>query len=215
MVSIIIVSVLVISILVPIVILKQNKSQQSRRTTTLVNKPNTIKEQITYKTASNQQSLAVADFNLDNKHDIVVGNTGNRSITIFLNTGNDTFHNQVTYPTGTQPFGVAVADFNLDNKVNIAVANYGDDVIYVHFNAGNGTFLSQTAYVADIVDLNAGTKTINVLLNVGNRTFLDQVIYGTGRQPVHVTVPDLNGDSKPDIIVANSDSNNIDVLLHR
>ncbi|CAF1653199.1 unnamed protein product, partial [Rotaria sordida] len=44
--------------------------------------------------------------------------------------------------------------------------------------------------------------------------FPTQVIYSTGTKPASVAAVDVNGDSKPDIIVANYGSDNVGVLLN-
>ncbi|CAF1656888.1 unnamed protein product, partial [Rotaria magnacalcarata] len=67
----------------------------------------------------------------------------------------------------------------------------------------------------DIILANSGSNNVGVLLNTGNGTFAAQVTYstGSGSNPYCVTTADINGDNKPDIIIANSGSNNIGVLL--
>ncbi|CAF1420521.1 unnamed protein product, partial [Adineta steineri] len=59
-----------------------------------------------------------------------------------------------------------------------------------------------------------GGTTVSVLLNTGNGTFLTQVTYKTGNAPFGVALGDVNGDSKPDIIVTNAASSTVGVLLH-
>src|SRR5207248_677515 len=45
-------------------------------------------------------------------------------------------------------------------------------------------------------------------------TFASQVTYSTGSQPFSVAAADVNGDSKLDMIVTNTGSNNVGVLLN-
>ncbi|CAF5028808.1 unnamed protein product, partial [Rotaria magnacalcarata] len=93
----------------------------------------------------------------------------------------------ITYATGTgsYPYSVAVVDVNSDTKPDIIVAN-------------------------------KGLATVGVLLNTGSGTFLTQITYatGTGSRPYSVAVVDVNNDNKPDIIVADANSNTIYVLLN-
>jgi 2-keto-3-deoxy-galactonokinase len=148
------------------------------------------------------------------------------------------FFNQTTYSTAaaSAPYSVAVVDVNGDNKPDIVVANSGTNNVGVLLNAGNGTFLNQTTYSTvtassprlvavvdvngdnnpDIVVANSGTTNVGVLLNAGNGTFLNQTTYSTGgtSSPRSVAVVDVNSDSKPDIVVANSGTNNVGVLLN-
>jgi hypothetical protein len=59
----------------------------------------------------------------------------------------------------------------------------------------------------------SGLGTLAVLLGNGNGTFQTAISYGSGGfAPVSVAVADVNGDSKPDLVVANAGSF-VDVLL--
>ncbi len=67
----------------------------------------------------------------------------------------------------------------------------------------------------DIIVTNNGGNNVGVLLNSSDGTFLPQTTYssGSGSNPRSVSVIDVNNDNKPDIIVANSGTNSIGVLL--
>jgi FG-GAP-like repeat len=93
------------------------------------------------------------------------------------------FANAVGYGTGGFPMSVAVTDVNGDGKLDIVVANCGPS---------NST-----------CDGTAGT--VVVLLGNGNGTFQNDVSYSSGGyDTTAVAVADVNGDGKPDLIVANS-----------
>ncbi|CAF1223666.1 unnamed protein product, partial [Rotaria magnacalcarata] len=68
----------------------------------------------------------------------------------------------------------------------------------------------------DIIVANSASNNVGVLLNIGNGTFAVQTTYstGSGSAPYCVVAVDVNGDGKPDIIVANYYSNNVGVLLN-
>ncbi len=198
----------------------------------------TFLNQTTYSTGagSGLRSVAVADVNGDNKPDIVVPNNGLNNVGVLLNAGNGTFLNQTTYTTGSGPYSVAVADVNSDNKPDIVVANANSNNVGVLLNAGNGTFLNQVTYTTgtgstprsvvivdvnndnkpDIVVGNSGANNVGVFLNTGNGTFLNQTTYstGTGSSPYSVAVVDVNCDNNPDIVVTNSATANVGVLLN-
>jgi hypothetical protein len=198
----------------------------------------TFLNQTTYTTGtgSGLRSVAVADVNSDNKPDIVVPNNGLNNVGVLLNAGNGTFLNQTTYTTSAGPYSVAVADVNSDNKPDIVVVNSNANNVGVLLNAGNGTFLTQVTYTTavgstprsvvvvdvnsdnnpDIVVGNSATNNVGVFLNKGNGTFLTQVTYstGTGSTPYALVVVDVNCDNKPDIVVANSATANVGVLLN-
>ena len=54
---------------------------------------------------------------------------------------------------------------------------------------------------------------MSVLLGNGNGTFQAQQTFATGSDPISVALGDVNGDGKPDLVVANSGSDTVSVLL--
>jgi hypothetical protein len=130
----------------------------------------------------------VGDFNHDHQLDIVVANLDTNNIGVFLGNGNGngTFKSQMIYETGnsSSPVSVAIGDFNRDN-------------------------------ISDIVVANSGTNNIGLFLGYGNGTFATQIPYSmpAASSPVWVVVDDMNNDHTPDIIVANSNADNIGILF--
>jgi hypothetical protein len=138
-------------------------------------------------------AVAVADVNGDGKPDIVVSNNcasdpGNAScstdgnVAVLLGNGDGTFHAAVAYDSGGfLAQSVAIADVNGDGKPDLMVVNrYG--------STPDGS----------------GDGTVAVLLSNGDGTFQAAVNYDTGAlQSEAVAVADVNGDGKPDLVVAN------------
>jgi hypothetical protein len=95
----------------------------------------------------------------------------------------------VIYGTGGyRPESVAVGDLNGDGKLDLVVAE-----IYQNANRQNGG--------------------VSVLLGNGDGTFRAPVSYSSGGQgAVSVAIADVNGDGKPDIVVANLSANGDDTI---
>ena len=58
-----------------------------------------------------------------------------------------------------------------------------------------------------------GSNSVSVLLGNGNGTFQTAMNYTTGLSPSFVAVADVNGDGKPDLVVANENGASVSVLL--
>ncbi|HTS36328.1 MAG TPA: FG-GAP-like repeat-containing protein [Candidatus Solibacter sp.] len=96
------------------------------------------------------------------------------------------FKGPSTFGAHLAPDSVVVADFNGDGFLDIAIANRSSNDISVLLGKGNGTFNTQVKYAA-------GTG---------------------GPDPASIAAADLNGDGKPDLVVADSGTNKVSVLLN-
>ncbi len=85
---------------------------------------------------------------------------------------------------GNSPQGAAVGDFNEDQKQDVVVTNYTDDTIRILFGDGFGSFSPGPEYVTV-----------------------------TGGGPGDIAAGDLNGDTRPDIVVANEVGESVSVFL--
>ncbi|CAM4827581.1 unnamed protein product [Rotaria magnacalcarata] len=199
----------------------------------------TFSKQAVYPTndGSNAISIAAGDFNGDNQTDVVVANYGTFTIGVFLAISNTNFENKTTCYTGSsaRPAAISLGDFTNDGQLGVAVANYGTHNIDVLFLYGNGSFLMQTTYVEDftfypasivVTDFNndsqldiavANSIIDNIILLYGQRsgTFGNQTTYATGigSNPQSVISGDLNNDHRPDIVISNSGTGSVGVLL--
>ncbi len=130
-------------------------------------------------------SIATGDFNGDGKPDLVVSNYGGNTLTVLLGNGDGTFTAAASPATSTSPETVAVGDFNGDGKADLAVANENSAVLTILLGNGDGTFTAAASPSSG----------------------------ASGSAPQSVTVTDLNGDGKVDLVVVNQNTNSITLLL--
>lgn len=147
-------------------------------------------------------NLVATDVNDDGKLDLVVANicvdsncNSTGSVTLLLGNGDGTFQPPMAiadYGGHNSYFSVAVADVNGDKKPDLVVSNGCTHV------RGNGSCTSKGE--------------IEVLLGNGDGTFHVAGTFATGGYyAIGLSVADLNGDGKPDVLVANRCQPNVAV----
>jgi Domain of unknown function (DUF4347)/NPCBM/NEW2 domain/Glucose / Sorbosone dehydrogenase/FG-GAP-like repeat/Calx-beta domain len=185
-----------------------------------------------YSTGRNTHGITSADFNGDNKIDLVTANATDNNVSVLLGNGNGTFSPAVNFGVGVRPKAVFAADFNQDGQLDLYTANQDSNDVSVLLGNGNGTFASAVNYAGtsgshevvaadvdgdgdiDIAVTGTGASSVRVMRNNGTGKFGSFAEYTVGSVPHSLNLTDFNGDNRPDLAVANQDSDNISILLN-
>lgn len=177
--------------------------------------------------------LVAADFNHDNKLDLAAACIENDKISILMGNGTGSFSAKNDLVAATDPFWLIATDFNRDGHLDLITSNEGLSSLL--FGLGDGSFTAKRDYgwspsediqglaVAD-VDLDGNPD----LLAVNNESGLLHIAPGDGRgwlgparkrisleagaQPGGMVVGLFDSDQRPDVVVASSNLNHLNIL---
>ena len=156
---------------------------------------NSFDTRIDFPTGSGPQSLAMGDLDGDGQMEIAVPNDFGQTVSVFRNLSSpgsftvDSLAEPVNVPAGYHPVAVAISDMDGDGKPDLVVANavLGPSTVSVHRN-------------------------ISTLGSIDANSFAPGVHFQTDNHSFRLAVGDLDGDGKPDIVVANVDSSILNIL---
>lgn len=199
----------------------------------------TFKPKVDSATGASPKMIAAGDFDNDGKPDLVVTNTNANSLSVFANAGTAAtvkLKSPITLATGLNPSGVAIGDLDGDGKLDIAVAIGGSNTIYLFRNTssgGNMSFAGPDSILstpspkniaiadidgdgrAEIIAAPDTTNKIDIFRNksvAGALSFYVKKTLGIGGPPQSIATCDLDGDGKPEVVVAFG--NGISVLIN-
>ncbi len=194
-------------------------------------------------TASGPYAVAIGDLDGDGKPDLAIANTGSSYVTIYKNTstpGSISFSNMTTLLVPTNPYGIAIGDLDKDGKAELVVSTEGSNsslyVIKNNSTPGSFSFGAPVSYASlagaftlaigdldgdgnpDIAATGGNPSGVLILRNIsttGNLSFDQPKSFEAGNYTVDVSIRDLDGDSKPELIAVNRFGNSVSVLKNR
>jgi hypothetical protein len=138
---------------------------------------------INFAVANYASDVAIADLDGDGNPDFAALIMNNGTVSVFRNLGSggtlttNSFASQVVFPGGAPDRHICIGDMDGDGKLDIATADWTSDQISVLRNTTSGPGITSSSFA----------PTVN---------------FGTGGWANNLTLGDLNGDGKLDIVVA-------------
>ena len=182
-------------------------------------------------------SVILADFNSDSHLDIAVTDVQKQNIAVVLGYGDGAFGTRTVYPIDFAgvSYGMIAVDFNRDEILDLAVTVYNNDEVVIFYGDGDGSFTLARIYSTgfgskpfgiaaadfdgnnqlEIIVTVTSINGIAVLTEYVAAEFVKQVVYSTGStpQPFSVAAGDFTHDNRSDVIVANSGTDDLSVLV--
>jgi len=193
------------------------------------------------------QTIALADVGgpsglEDGRDDILVLDTDNDQLAVYLNDGQGNFNSvpDSILPTDVTPVAIAVADFDHDGHLDVAIVNEDGQDVNIAFGDGSGSFLANEMIIPTpdpcplgvvAVDLDndnfpdlavlsspadgSNSKVLFIKNNGARRTFTPATssVDILGQGATDIAFGKINSDNNYDLAISNADSSNVSVLL--
>ena len=191
-----------------------------------------------YTVGSYPSCVLAADFNEDNKLDLVVADSfgANPAISLLPGRGDGTFGPASNFPCPAGASQLAVADFNRDGHLDLAVqgGDYDSGLVSLFLGNGAGSFSGPTVFNisvalqgicsadltgdgnADLAVTTGYDSSVVLMSGNGDGTFKSVTdTYAVGGAINGLITGDFNGDGQLDIATVSLSSNSVSVLIQQ
>lgn len=199
----------------------------------------TMASRVDVTTGVSPESISIGDLDGDNKPEVVTADLGTGTVSIHRNTssiGIISFATIFNVTTGTSPRSVSMGDLDGDGKKDLAVANSGSNTVSIFRNISSiGTITLATKvdlatnnpYHVSIGNLdgdgkadlaianNNGVSAASVFKNTSisaTLSFDNKVDFGSSGTYTFSSIGDLDGDTKPELVVVNFGASQVSVF---
>ena len=180
--------------------------------------------------------VTVGDLNNDGWSDIVSVFAYSATMTIFLGTASGSFQNPVSRSLDTYyATRILLGDLDNDGRIDIVLSSSNNNIIRVLLGNGDGTFSDGYTYVTsglgpvgdivledfdknkilDIAAVEPFDSRVSIFLRHTNESLTREIIIPIENEysPYYVATGDFNNDTETDLVVANTYSDMITILL--
>ncbi|CAF1437942.1 unnamed protein product [Adineta steineri] len=196
-------------------------------------------EHLATKRLTFSRSIVLTDINNDSIDDIVVSNSDNNTISVFINRGDGKFHDEkVSYLlTEYSAEHIALGDLNDDNEVDIVISYEFKNMLTISFGNGSGYFNQMnhlylqhssdilafklcdlnSDYYLDILIVQSKPYTFTILYGYGDGHFYHEKIFSLEYDVsmAWIDVAYINKDSCKDIVLLDGKTRNARIFINK